>query len=63
MENDNGDRLCQWRWLALTPVALSVLLFSFLVFLPFFFFRDIKYLHQVSFFWRYFSKWGFKGYE
>lgn len=37
VENDNGDRLCQWRWLALTPVALSVLLFSFLVFLPFFF--------------------------
>jgi len=34
VENDNGDRLCQWRWLALTPVALSVLLFSFGLFIP-----------------------------
>ena len=32
VENENGDRLCQWRWLALTPVALSVLLFSSLVY-------------------------------
>ena len=41
MENDNGDRLCQWRWLALTPVALSVLLFSFLVVLTRFFFSEV----------------------
>ena len=31
MKNEEGDQLCQWRWLALTPVALSVLLFSRLV--------------------------------
>ena len=28
VKNEDGDQLCQWRWLALTPVALSVLLFS-----------------------------------
>lgn len=34
VKNEDGDQLCQWRWLALTPVALSVLLFSLGLFIP-----------------------------